>query len=304
MGEKIEVTVEENPKDFDISRLKFPRSKFDLISVDRVERYKRGYEKQISGDGKKATYYVQCETVWVTLKCKRCGTVKQVKDGLHIGCKEGPCNTWWKDLTGKKIGKLTILEYVYAPYRSNGKKDWYWKCRCECGNICLKEAHALLNTGTKECPSCANKRRACSLLKENGGAAWNSAYRITHNNAVKRGYEFNLTMDEFKAISMQPCFYCGSAPSIALRAGKRQHILVGYRSGIDRRDNNKGYIPGNCVPCCYTCNSMKTDHTYEDWIAHMEKILKHCKERSTTIPKGSTSKRMEKDSGSEIVELF
>ena len=35
------------------------------------------------------------------------------------------------DLTGKKFFRLTVLEK--ADKRGN---EWYWKCKCDCGNIC------------------------------------------------------------------------------------------------------------------------------------------------------------------------
>ena len=304
MAEKIDLVVDENPKDFDTKLLQYPRDKFELISVDRVERYKRSYMRQISGSGKLAKYYVNCMQVWETLKCKKCGTVKRVKDDPHIGCKEGPCSVFWKDLSGQQVGNLTVLSYEYTQYRAGGKKAWYWKCRCACGKTCYKEAHALLHTGTQECPACAISHRAFSLTKENGGAAWNQAYHITYNNAIKRGYMFELSMDKFKELCSQPCYYCGKEPCIPLRVGRVKQRLIGYRSGIDRMDNSIGYVPSNCVPCCPVCNSMKTDHPYDAWIAHMERILKRHKERSTTIPEGSTPKQAEMDSVDGTDPLF
>jgi hypothetical protein len=40
-------------------------------------------------------------------------------------------------------------------------------------------------------------------------------------------------------------------------------------SGIDRLDNNIGYVSGNCVPCCSVCNYAKRDMTvdqFKNWI--------------------------------------
>jgi hypothetical protein len=37
-----------------------------------------------------------------------------------------------KDLTGKKFGKLTVLEATNDK-TSDGRR--IWKCQCECGNI-------------------------------------------------------------------------------------------------------------------------------------------------------------------------
>lgn len=35
------------------------------------------------------------------------------------------------DLTGKKFDRLTVLEKG-----SKHGKEWYWKCRCDCGKEC------------------------------------------------------------------------------------------------------------------------------------------------------------------------
>ena len=65
------------------------------------------------------------------------------------------------------------------------------------------------------------------------------------------------------------------------------------RTGVDRFDNTKGYIHGNCVPCCQTCNRSKMDSPFDEWFAHISQIVKHINERSTTISKESTAKRLE-----------
>lgn len=80
-------------------------------------------------------------------------------------------------------------------------------------------------------------------------------------NAQKRGYEFSLTFDTFKPIFESPCEYCGKNPA----------------KGVDRKDNGRGYVPGNSVPCCGDCNKMKWIHSKSDFLKHVLKIAKHNK---------------------------
>lgn len=47
-----------------------------------------------------------------------------------------------------------------------------------------------------------------------------------------------------------PCYLCGRTPSV----------------GIDRKDASKGYSIDNCHPCCTTCNYMKKDIPFEDFL--------------------------------------
>jgi len=64
-------------------------------------------------------------------------------------------------------------------------------------------------------------------------------------NSNKKNRDFELTQKEFfDLILNHRCFWCGGFD------GK-------FLLGIDRLDSTKGYIKGNCVPCCFSCNKMK-----------------------------------------------
>ena len=85
-----------------------------------------------------------------------CGTEKTVLGGnlkrgttVSCGCKHK------NDLTGKKIGKLTVLERSDR-YGSRGKrKTQLWKCICECGAITYKATDTLTNPDVSMCKECA-----------------------------------------------------------------------------------------------------------------------------------------------------
>ncbi len=46
-------------------------------------------------------------------------------------------------------------------------------------------------------------------------------------------------------------------------------------TGIDRRDNKKGYTYNNSQPCCYTCNHMKWGMTEYNFLEHIKIILRN-----------------------------
>ena len=67
-------------------------------------------------------------------------------------------------------------------------------------------------------------------------------YKTYKWGANRRNKQFEITIDYFENIKKFPCFYCG---------------LINDFIGIDRVFNKVGYIIGNCVSCCGTCNQMK-----------------------------------------------
>ena len=73
--------------------------------------------------------------------------------------------------------------------------------------------------------------------------------------AKDKNLPFDLSLDEFEYITSKKCFYCGSDPKIWV--AKRTTYKPILFNGIDRVDNNLGYINSNVVPCCSTCNYMK-----------------------------------------------
>lgn len=88
-------------------------------------------------------------------------------------------------------------------------------------------------------------------------------YLQFRNKAILRNKDFFLLEDEFNKIINNCCYICGKKNIIANK-------LI-HRNGIDRFDNNIGYIMGNCRSCCGTCNIIKNDFMYE---LLFDKILK------------------------------
>ena len=85
-----------------------------------------------------------------------CGTEKIVlgsnlKRGTTVscGCKHK------NDLTGQRIGKLTVIGRS-DKYGSRGKrKTQLWECQCDCGAITYKATDTLTNPDVSMCQNCA-----------------------------------------------------------------------------------------------------------------------------------------------------
>lgn len=78
--------------------------------------------------------------------------------------------------------------------------------------------------------------------------------------AMIRHLPFHLTLDEFSLLKTKPCSYCGD-----------NSLPV----GIDRINNNEGYIFRNCTSCCFICNRMKCAMPLNHFIEHCNRILRH-----------------------------
>ncbi|AGE50193.1 hypothetical protein ATCVCanal1_460L [Acanthocystis turfacea Chlorella virus Canal-1] len=79
---------------------------------------------------------------------------------------------------------------------------------------------------------------------------------------------FKLTEDEYYTLRNGNCSYC-------CRQTTDSHM-----NGIDRVNNNVGYIRSNCVTSCHDCNLMKLVSKKEEFLVHMKKIAQHVLTRS------------------------
>lgn len=85
-------------------------------------------------------------------------------------------------------------------------------------------------------------------------------YKTLLRTAGKRGYAVDLNFEQFNEIINRPCAYCNVFDLVI---------------GIDRVDNNTGYLFNNCNACCKTCNMMKHSHSVEDFKNQIIKIYKN-----------------------------
>lgn len=67
--------------------------------------------------------------------------------------------------------------------------------------------------------------------------------------AMRRKKEWLITIEEFKSIIANPCYYCNNKLGPPTEIG----------TGLDRLDNTKGYIISNIVSCCNFCNTIKSN---------------------------------------------
>lgn len=81
------------------------------------------------------------------------------------------------DLTGKKFNRLTVIERV-----EKRGKEYYWKCKCECGNEVIVRGASLREGRTKSC-GCLKKE---SDRKPKGNVKDEIGNKYGHLTVIKR----------------------------------------------------------------------------------------------------------------------
>lgn len=175
---------------------------------------------------------------------------------------------------GKKFGKLLVLEFaglipMHNP-NSKTKSEGTFKVRCDCGAEKIIPTERLRG-GTKSCGCSANNKCGISPNRklELGIGAFNNIFNYYRSNARKRNLEFTIPREEFMRLTLLNCTYCDAAP--ANKKESKHYYGAFVYNGIDRIDNTKGYILGNCTPCCKMCNIMKNIFSEKEF---KEKITK------------------------------
>lgn len=123
-----------------------------------------------------------------------------------------------------------------------------------------EEFRARRNAATRKCrakPDIAARCKAKS--REYYETRQDVKLKRFKTGATERKISIEIT-DEMALMMFQDrCYYCRI---------KKEHVL----NGIDRVVNEKHYIPGNCTPCCATCNMAKVKLSADDFIAMGQRI--------------------------------
>lgn len=177
------------------------------------------------------------------------------------------------DRTGCRYGRLVILKqqgsrvYVGSKRRQIYSVDYL--CRCDCGTEKIVTGSSL-GSGTKSCgclqqEACLAKPRK---LKP-GQAARNGIFATYRHHAGKRGLKWDVDDATFDRLVAGNCHYCGEPPRMIKKTYFKNEAFT--YNGIDRLDNTNGYVHGNIVSCCKTCNHAKKDMTVEAFLAWISK---------------------------------
>lgn len=147
----------------------------------------------------------------------------------------------FKDLTGRKFNRLTVLERDCLHPRGH-KQSVYWICVCECGEMTVVSSYSLTSNYTK----------SCGCLSRETSSKGNS----THGMAETRIYGTWCRMKSRCANKNSKDYeYYGGRGVVVCKEWLHDFqafydwaMANGYQDGltIDRIDVNGNYEPSNC----------------------------------------------------------
>ena len=215
-----------------------------------------GKEKQTSGTNLR------------TNKVKSCGCLTNNGIGVKNATEALKLKTElkYKNYVGKEINKCLVLSY----YKQNS--HYKAKMKCFCGNYFDAYFSKLFSKITTNCGKNYLHNKPFIF---NEDAIFSALFRRYKKNAKKRNINFELKIDIIKIITQQNCFHCGEKPNNNYKYEYNNSIKYFKYNGIDRFNNDIGYVEDNIVPCCKLCNRMKSDLPENIFLNQIQKIYNH-----------------------------
>lgn len=179
------------------------------------------------------------------------------------------------DLTGKRFGRLVVLERVDNAITPKGKVAVRYKCRCDCGNEkIIRKCH--LTSGKIVSCGCFHREQLGNMRRKHGKSGYNRERLYTiWLNMKHRCY--NPKNNHYKNYGARGITICDEwlEDYMAFRDwsyshGYEEKIRESGRNDltIDRIDNDGNYEPSNCrwvtnkENCLNKQNTMSNEERY------------------------------------------
>jgi hypothetical protein len=160
-----------------------------------------------------------------------------------------------RNLINEKFGKLLVVSFNGI---KNGRK--YWNCICDCGNEKIIYTNMLTSGRCKSC-GCLTKIAYNKEPNRNKAIIRRIFSESIKRRSKKLNLPYDISIEYFEELINKPCYYCGLSNSKKSRDHNYKNTFVSDTilnlNGIDRIDNNIGYIKSNVVTCCKKCNYAK-----------------------------------------------
>ncbi len=121
------------------------------------------------------------------------------------------------------------------------------------GGLCQKHYHA-------------KNKKARNAVQRQYYRTQRGRFHYARSVAKYKGLAWRLSKKHYAELTGKSCFYCeGPLPEVGV--------------GLDRVNNKKGYVRGNCLPCCAQCNTMRNVFLTVDEMVVVARALKRYRSR-------------------------
>lgn len=147
------------------------------------------------------------------------------------------------DLSGQRFGRLQVIRIVRAT-----SQHAFWECVCDCGSITQPAANKLRRGTTRSCG--CQKREEFGARSRKHGMKTHTLYNCWTKIRARCSQETDPAFQNYggRGIKVCPRWVDGEGgltgfECFVLDMGERPS----RRHSLERRDNDKGYEPGNVV---------------------------------------------------------
>jgi hypothetical protein len=174
----------------------------------------------------------------------------------------------WIFNIGDTVVGWTVLDREYKYWKNGGQGYKYLKIKHDCGfERSIIDSGFLKFVSKNYCRQCQGNKHV--RVSEEYLIIMTRFHRYKEN-ALTRGFSFEISKELFFSLVQGECFYCGTPPCRPSKLHKGQfkygrgslEILL---NGVDRKDSHIGYTPDNVVSCCTRCNQKKSDTSLAEW---------------------------------------
>jgi hypothetical protein len=197
---------------------------------------------------------------------------------------------------------LYKLSKPYYDYKDNYEKDMglvlvgvkYEEERriiatliCHCGSQFETRFRNIKNGHTRSCGNCLKKWEHApyygKIDKNPSDEKIKKAIRIIR---AKTQRDMEISDKDIKEIIFENCHWLGIGPSKLFFTRKGGETPF-YINGIDRIDNDKGYVKNNCVPCSTKANFLKGTFSEKEFLELIKQVYEHRIRNKKTSTEGT-----------------
>lgn len=145
------------------------------------------------------------------------------------------------DRVGKRYGRLVVLEPAGYKTHGNGKRRSLWLCKCDCGALHTTMSKHLVSGEAASC-GCLQREQARKQLRSHG-LSYQRVYKVWVSMKGRCHNPADMGFKNYGARGITVCErWQNSFENFHFDMGPRP-----AKHSIERKDNNKGYSPDNCV---------------------------------------------------------